>query len=465
MIPEWLTAATVYLKDWLSYQMRVSELPGCSIAVRYRGELVLDEAYGFADLLLGEVMTPRHGFRVASHSKTFTAAAFMKLREEGRVGLDDKLGIYLNGLHEGIASATIGQLLSNGTGAPRDGSDSSYWSGRRPFASEEELRSDFALPPAIPANSRLKYSNHGFALAGLVLEAIVGEPYCQWMEREIVSAAGLVETKPDWTFGNLGILAHGHSAKGLLGRRQVLSGAHGVKSLAPAAGFISTAADLTRFFHAISPHASASFLTQESRWEMTREGRLDAYAAQQQFYGLGTMSGTHKGWHWVGHGGGFLGYLSRTAILPDKQIAISILTNALDGKAHTWVDGAIAILEKFETEFKPPLDLPHWQGRWWNAWGPFDLVAMGNKVFLASPDSNDPFDHAPEVTASGPDSGIITQASAFHHFGEAVGLHRGENNAVVAVHIAGDTWISEPALNAELTERYDRHPSGRDPKT
>ena len=52
-------------------------------------------------------------------------------------------------------------------------------------------------PPAIEPNTRFKYSNHGFGLLGLVIEAITKEPYRVWIEREIVDAAGLRETKPD----------------------------------------------------------------------------------------------------------------------------------------------------------------------------------------------------------------------------------------------------------------------------
>ena len=49
---------------------------------------------------------------------------------------------------------------------------------------------DFARDPAIAPNTRFKYSNHGFGLVGLVIEAIVAEPYRSWIKREIVDAVG-----------------------------------------------------------------------------------------------------------------------------------------------------------------------------------------------------------------------------------------------------------------------------------
>src|SRR3546814_13420854 len=66
--------------------------PGCVIAIARRGRVVLERAFGVADLATGEPLTPRHRFRVASHSKTFTATGILRLREAGRLRLDDPAG-------------------------------------------------------------------------------------------------------------------------------------------------------------------------------------------------------------------------------------------------------------------------------------------------------------------------------------------------------------------------------------
>ena len=118
---KWLGAALAYIPGWIEHQMRVSEQPGCSIAIAHRGKLVLEQAFGAADLEQGTVLTPRHRFRVASHSKSFTAAAVLKLREQGRLRLDDPIGYVLKGLHKQVAAATWSQLLSHSAGLVRDG--------------------------------------------------------------------------------------------------------------------------------------------------------------------------------------------------------------------------------------------------------------------------------------------------------------------------------------------------------
>ena len=66
----WLRAALDYVPRWIDFQVQHVDQPGCSIAIAHKGEVVLEEAFGTADLSTGEALTSRHRFRVASHSKT-----------------------------------------------------------------------------------------------------------------------------------------------------------------------------------------------------------------------------------------------------------------------------------------------------------------------------------------------------------------------------------------------------------
>jgi CubicO group peptidase (beta-lactamase class C family) len=92
---KWLSAALDYIPSWIELQLRASQQPGCVVAIAFKDKVLLDEAFGVADLSTGEKLTPRHRFRVASHSKSFTAAGVMKLRERGKLKLDDPIGDYV----------------------------------------------------------------------------------------------------------------------------------------------------------------------------------------------------------------------------------------------------------------------------------------------------------------------------------------------------------------------------------
>ncbi|WP_284311131.1 serine hydrolase domain-containing protein [Labrys miyagiensis] len=453
--PEWLAPSLDYVSRWLEYQMRVLEQPGCTIAVTYRGKLKLEHAIGFADQGLSIPLTPRHRFRVASHSKSFTAAGLMRLREQGRVTLEDRTGQYVSGLHPKIASATIAQLLSHTAGIFRDGMDANYWVDRAPFPDEAELDRDLALPPAIEAGLRLKYSNHGFALAGRVIEAVTGESWVDWIGREIVAKAGLTETTPDAPLPDGAPFARGHSSRTLLGRRLVVPGDQSTNAFAPATGFVATAGDLAKFFAQLSPEAETSILTAASRREMTRAQWRDPHATLETSYGLGMISGTLDGWEWFGHGGGFLGYITRTVVVPKQHLAISVLTNAVDGSAHPWLDGALRIMKAFATGGAPSAHLADWAGRWWSVWAAVDLVPIGQKVFVALPGLLDPLAKTAEIEVNGTDEGRIAEAGAFGSYGEPVRLIRNDAGKVSTVRLGAGTLVPEDVLAAELQARYD----------
>ncbi|HVJ52951.1 MAG TPA: serine hydrolase domain-containing protein [Aliidongia sp.] len=451
----WLDAALGYIPRWLDYQMRQTEQPGCVIAVAKDGELLLEQAWGAADLKSGEALTPRHRFRVASHSKSFTAAAILKLREQGKLRLDDPVGRHVAGLHPDVAAVTLAQLLSHTAGLVRDGADTGQWSDRRPFLNEAEIRADLAAGPTIEPNTRLKYSNHGFGVLGLVVEAATDEPYNVWMAREIVAAAGLAETSPDMPIPPGTPFARGHGSKLPLGRRVVIPGENPTNALAAATGFVSTAADLARFFNQLAPEAETSLLTVASRREMTRRHWAEAHSSGQRHYGLGTGSGKLGDWDWFGHSGGFQGYITRTTTIPAERLTLSILTNAADGPAQGWSDGALHIFQRFAKEGAPAAELADWRGRWWGSWGAFDLLAMKDKVLVASPGLTNPLLDASEITVIGPDEGRIALAGSFANHGEPASLERGPDGTVAAVKLGGSRLQPEAELAAELKAKYE----------
>src|SRR5262249_61161749 len=108
----WLRPAIDYIRDWLQFQLDSSLQPGCIIAVAYHGEIVAEHAFGIADVATSETLTPRHRFRIASHSKAFTAAGILKLREQRRVRPDDPPGPNVKGPHPRVATAPGAQLPS-----------------------------------------------------------------------------------------------------------------------------------------------------------------------------------------------------------------------------------------------------------------------------------------------------------------------------------------------------------------
>jgi CubicO group peptidase (beta-lactamase class C family) len=450
---DWLKPALHYIPQWLEYQMRETEQPGCVIAIVHKGKIVLERAFGYADIINRTRLTPRHRFRVASHSKSFTAAGIMKLREAGKLGLDDRIGRHVDGLHPAVAEATIAQLLSHSAGIGRDGSDDGQWQDRRPFFDAAELRADLAAAPVIEPNTRFKYSNHGFGLAGLVIEAVTGTPYRSWIKQAIIERARLDETEPDMPVASVPV-ARGHSGKLPLGRRVVIPGEKPTNALASATGFVSTARDLAHWFAQLDPAAEESVLTVASRREMIRRQWRYPHCSLERYYGLGIMSGRTAEWDWFGHSGGFQGFTSRTVALPDCAVVVSVLTNAVDGAADRWLEGAVHILAAFAKHGAAANQVRDWTGRWWRLLGAIDLVPMGKKVLIAAPSLPNPFTDASEISITGEDRGRVTLANGMARHGEEVRRIREDSGEVAEVWIGDARFLPEGEVAAELEQRY-----------
>ena len=450
----WVPSAIGYIRSWVEFQLRASQQPGCIVAIAHRGKIVAEYAFGHANLATGENITPRHRFRIASHSKSFTAAGIMKLREHRKLRLDDPAGQHVKGLHPQVAGATIAQLLSHSAGLTRDGADSGQFGDRRPYLNRKELMAELQSPPAIAPNTRFKYSNHGFGLLGLVVEAITGEPYRVWIEREIVDAAGLRETRPDMPDAKTIPFARGHTPRLPLGRRLVIPGDNLTNAITPAAGFVSTASDVARFFAQLAPNAKRSVLSVASRREMTRKHWRNPHASLEGYYGLGIISGNTGGWDWFGHTGSFQGYISRTCVIPACDVTITILTNANDGWAGVWLDGAMHILRAFASRGAPKRRVRDWTGRWWSTWGAIDLVPVGKLVIATNPHLLNPFVDATEIEVTGRDTGRIILANGYASHGQAVRRTRNKAGTVTDIWLAGGNLKPEKAMVAELERRY-----------
>jgi CubicO group peptidase (beta-lactamase class C family) len=450
----WLASALDYIPSWIDFQVQQFQQPGCLLAVVHDGKVVLEHATGLANLRTGEKLTPRHRFRIASHSKSFTAAGILKLREQNKLGLDDPVGKYVSGLHRGVAEARLAHVLSHGAGITRDGDDSSWFVGRKSYPDRAKLMEILSGPPLIEAGTRLKYSNPGFALLGQVIETVTGEPYAKWIEREVVRPAGLRHTSADGPLRRGTPFARGHTALMPLGRRLALKGDEPLRAMAPAGGFVSTAADTALFFNQLNPASRKSVLSRASRRDMVHR-QWRNMSAIESYYGYGLQSAPIAGgWNSFGHGGALLGYLSRTATVQEIGVTISIMANSADAWSHIWVDGVANILRTLANNGAPTRRARDWTGRWWSPWGAYDMVPAGDKVLLAGPGFVNPFFDHGVLEVTGRDTGKVTVSAGYGIVGEAARRVRNKAGKVVEMRIGSGRSTSEARNAAALVRQF-----------
>jgi CubicO group peptidase (beta-lactamase class C family) len=204
-----------YVPDFLEFQQPYMPFVGAQVAVRKDGELLLNHAVGFADLSTEVPLTTDHLFRIASHSKTVTAVACMQLVERGKLRLDDEASAYVPELADSpMRSVTVRDLLAHGSGMIRDGVDGSFWSLDRSFPDRAELLNTIREHGRVlEPNEHFKYSNIGYSLLGLIIDAASGVPYRDFVKTNIVEKLGLEHTGPDLDMTRIDDYAKGYSSR------------------------------------------------------------------------------------------------------------------------------------------------------------------------------------------------------------------------------------------------------------
>ena len=237
--------AAAYFDRWLEFRLTADRVPGVQAAVLCDNEVVLSAAHGIADVKTGEPLTDRHLFRIASHSKTFTATAVMQLVEGCELRLDDTVGERLVELAPSpITTVTVRELFSHPGGVVRDGWDGDFWQLDRAFPDRAELLRIAADDSAVLGrNERFKYSNVGYSLLGLIVEQVSGTPFRDYVIEHVIGPLGLTDTGPDLDEARRGDYAGGHAALAYANTRIPIDHID-TGAMSAATGLYSTASDL-----------------------------------------------------------------------------------------------------------------------------------------------------------------------------------------------------------------------------
>ena len=398
---------------------------------RSSGEVLLSSAHGFARLPEtngeddpGEPLTTAHLFRIASHSKTFTATAVMQLVEAGTLRLDDTVEEHVAALAGSpIADRTVAELLAHGGGVVRDSHEADFWQLQREFPDSEALvAACLDAADVLERNEQFKYSNIGYGVLGLVIEAVSGEPYADYVVANVVDRLGLRDTGPELDATRSDEYATGYSGLAAYDRRLPIDPVD-TRALASATGFWSTAEDLCRYAagHVLGDERLLSDASkrrmQRGEWEI--EGTADRYGLGFGIYKIGER-------RMVGHSGGFPGHITRTLLDPVDGLTVVVLTNAIDGPARELAQGIVKLVDaalegaKEQASDEVEADSASYTGRFAALWGVTDVVDLGGRLLVVQPDQPDPTTEMEKLEVVDGDTLRTSEASGFSSPGETI---------------------------------------------
>jgi CubicO group peptidase (beta-lactamase class C family) len=286
-------------------------------AVLRDGKIIWEGAFGTADVESGVETTPDTQYRVGSITKTFTAAAIMQLRDEGKLDLEDTLDRHVAGA---ARQPSIRRLLSHASGLQRETQDDSWLTLR--FAQPEELVETLAQAEMVlPSGARFHYSNLAYALLGIVVERVSGLPYMDYVRTRLFDPVGLTrmsfEPEPP---AAKGYLAQPY-ADGVWNTIEVETGAW-----ASAGQLWGTVGDLCRWGAFLSDPDPA-VLSEESAEEMRTVQVIAEHERWLRGYGLGLGLARDGDRILAGHGGSMPGFIAGLYFSAKEKVAIAVLTN------------------------------------------------------------------------------------------------------------------------------------------
>jgi CubicO group peptidase (beta-lactamase class C family) len=322
-----------------------SHVPGASWGIVIDGELAHAGATGLRDVRSKAPVERDTVFRIASMTKSFTAVAILKLRDEGKLSLDDPAERYvpeLANLEYPTADSpriTIRHLLSHAEGFPED----NPWGDRQLADSDAQLTE--MLRSGIPFSNApgvaYEYSNYGFAILGRIVARVSGRPYADYIASTILRPLGMTSTTLDPGEVPRAKLALGYRWEDDAWKEEPIL-AHG--SFGAMGGMLTTVPDLAKYVSAFlsawpphdgaetAPIRRASLREMQQGWRpapgaVTRDasGRLQMNVGGYAF-GLRVWQ-TCAFQRVVAHGGGLPGYGSQMRWLPEYGIGIIAFGN------------------------------------------------------------------------------------------------------------------------------------------
>jgi CubicO group peptidase (beta-lactamase class C family) len=180
-----------FVPDTKEYLGRLEKLGFAGVVlVAVAGEPALAQGYGLADRERGIPWTPGTISCIGSITKQFTAAAILKLEEDGKLRVSDPITKYFSGVPPDKSSITLHELLTHTSGIEDlDGRDD-----YDPIGREEFVKLAMAQPLSASPGTHYSYSNAGFSLLGAIIEKLTGGPYEQYLRRTFFLPLGMYET-------------------------------------------------------------------------------------------------------------------------------------------------------------------------------------------------------------------------------------------------------------------------------
>jgi CubicO group peptidase (beta-lactamase class C family) len=313
-------------------------VPGIAVAIVKDDKVVFAKGYGVREMGKTERIDENTLFAIASNSKAFTTASLAILVDEKKLSWDDKVVKYLPEfqLYNPYVTSelTVRDLVTHRSGLDTFSGDLLWYETH--YDSDEVLRRVRFLKPTSSFRSSFGYQNLMYIAAGKVIERVSGKNWSQFVTERILTPLGMTRTtasvkdlKDNYS------MPHNESG----GKLRVLHSGN-VDGASAAAGLNSSASDVAKWLRLqlgrgkfegkqiFSEAQSGEMWAPQTILGVNPFPAKDAPTKLFSAYGLGWFLNDYRGRKVVSHGGGLDGMISQTAMMPEENLGLVVLTNS-----------------------------------------------------------------------------------------------------------------------------------------
>jgi D-alanyl-D-alanine carboxypeptidase len=314
--------------NFIRAEMKSKNIPGLSLVVVKRGEIIKSQGYGLANRGLNTPAAPDTVYKIASVSKQFMATAIMLLAQDGRLSVDDPVRKYLNDAPAAWNDITVRHLLTHTAGLVREPP------GFDPFKATSDIdliRTAYREPLRFKPGDSWEYSNTGYNILAEIIRIVSGRAWPDFIHDAVFKPAGMISSWPTNTTVRIA-----RRAQGYVDNDRLLDEPKWV-ALRPGGGFLSTVLDLAKWDAALYTDKVLTAASRRQMWTPVTLNNGKTYP-----YGFGWMLGSRNGHRYVQHSGGMPGTRANLSRFVDLDLTIIMLMNLDDVDIEPIVAGVAA---------------------------------------------------------------------------------------------------------------------------
>lgn len=318
------------IDHFVTEEMEREQIPGISVGIYSRGEILLAKGYGLADVELNVPVKPETIFQSGSVGKQFVSAAIMMLVEEGKISLDDSIVKYFPNAPASWKPILVKNLLSHTSGlAEYETPDRSGAAGpfylRLDFTEDELVEKTEALPIEFAPGEKWNYRNTNYLLLGIMIHRVTGKHYADYLQERIFKPWYMTTTR---LISEADIIPNRASGYRLVARK--------LQNQEWVSPTFNSTGDGTLYFNVLDLAKwdeslyGTSLLKQSSLDRLWTVFPLNDGKPNPADYGFGWVISQINGHKLITHGGAWQGFTCSIRRYVDDNLTVVVLTNLAD---------------------------------------------------------------------------------------------------------------------------------------